>query len=72
MRIIADEEATNLLTQLTDALLKAYGNKWLGLANQVLWKTENIKDFEISTKEKPKENSKKYKAEKQIEPKDIK
>ena len=65
MKVIVDKEWMDKITQLTDACLKAYGNKIYSLVTEVLWKIELIPETK-------KEEPKKYTVEKQINPKDIK
>ena len=53
MKIIADQEAINTLTQASDALLKAYWNEGLWLANKILAKIEDIEFYDVVKKDIP-------------------
>jgi len=59
MKIIADQEAVETLTQMSDALLKAYWNKGLWLANSVLSKIEHEDQYDVKKKKIEKEKTKK-------------
>lgn len=54
MRIIADQEAVELLTQASDAILKSYWNKWIALSTQLLSKIEHIEKFDFTEKKEEK------------------
>lgn len=42
MKIIADEEAVQKITQLADATLKAHWTNWMQLVSLVLWAIEML------------------------------
>lgn len=50
MQIIADQEAVDVLTQASDAILKSYWNQWMWLSNKILWCIQHLEDFEVSPK----------------------
>ena len=55
MRILVDKEWVQKITQMTDALLKAYWNEVLGLVNSLLKNIEDIPEEKVKEKEKVKE-----------------
>lgn len=53
MKIQADKEWVELISQACDALLKSHGNKILYIVNKLLWSIEHIENKKKVVEDKP-------------------
>lgn len=53
MKIQADQEATQIITKMTDALLKAYWNEVFWMVTKVLWSVSSIPVQKEPVKKEP-------------------